>query len=109
MLDTKLGSIGKGMPGVTLQVLADAGRALGTAVATMAMILDVDLYVIGGSVVKAGDLLLEPARVEVRLRLFQTETLLQVDDDFGRIDGGSDVLEDVIGFFANCRWSRERD
>ncbi len=47
------------------QVLADAGEALGTAVATMAMIVDVDLYVMGGSVAKAGDLLLEPARQAV--------------------------------------------
>jgi glucokinase len=45
-----------------LQVFQDAGDALGAAVATMAMMLDVDLYVIGGSVAKAGDLLLEPAR-----------------------------------------------
>lgn len=45
-----------------LAALADAGEALGTAVATLAMILDVELYVIGSSVAKAGDLLLEPAR-----------------------------------------------
>lgn len=44
------------------QVFADAGAALGVAVATMAMMIDVDLYVIGGSVAKAGDLLLAPAR-----------------------------------------------
>ena len=50
---------------VAEQVLADAGEALGIAVATMAMIIDVDLYVIGGSVAKAGDLLLEPARQAV--------------------------------------------
>jgi glucokinase len=47
------------------QVLSAAGEALGTAVATMAMIVDVDLYVIGGSVAKASDLLLEPARQAV--------------------------------------------
>jgi glucokinase len=45
-----------------LAVLTDAGEALGTAVATLAMILDVELYVIGSSVAKAGDLLLAPAR-----------------------------------------------
>ena len=50
---------------VAERVLADAGEALGIAVATMAMIVDVDLYVIGGSVAKAGDLLLEPARLAV--------------------------------------------
>ncbi len=44
------------------QVLREAGEALGLAVATMAMILNIDLYVVGGSVAKAGDLLLEPAR-----------------------------------------------
>lgn len=44
------------------QVMQDAGRALGAAVATMAMLTDVDLYVIGGSVAKAGNLLLAPAR-----------------------------------------------
>ncbi len=47
---------------MALAVLEDAGEALGTAVATLAMILDVELYVIGSSVAKAGDLLLEPAR-----------------------------------------------
>lgn len=47
---------------LALAVFEQAGSALGTAIATMAMMLDVDLYVIGGSVAKAGDLLLEPAR-----------------------------------------------
>jgi glucokinase len=64
-------------------VLHDAGDALGAAIATVAMLFDVDLYVIGGSVAKAGDLLLEPARaafatyafksVAARLRVFATE------------------------------------
>ncbi len=45
-----------------IQVMEEAGRALGAAVATLAMVLDVDLFVVGGGVVKAGDLLLEPAR-----------------------------------------------
>jgi glucokinase len=43
-------------------VLENAGDALGAAVATIAMMMDIDLFVIGGSVAKAGDLLLEPAR-----------------------------------------------
>jgi glucokinase len=46
-------------------VMQGAGNALGAAIATMAMLLDVDLYVIGGSVAKAGDLLLAPAREAV--------------------------------------------
>jgi len=47
------------------EVLAEAGEALGVAVASMAMILDVDLYVVGSSVARAGDLLLAPARAAV--------------------------------------------
>ena len=44
------------------QVMTNAGEALGIAIASMAMILNIDLYVIGGSVAKAGDVFLEPAR-----------------------------------------------
>lgn len=44
------------------QVMNQAGEALGVAVASLAMILDIELYVIGGSVAKSGNLLLEPAR-----------------------------------------------
>jgi glucokinase len=44
------------------QVMREAGEALGLAIASMAMILDIELYIIGGSVAKAGDVLLEPAR-----------------------------------------------
>jgi len=44
------------------QALWEAGEALGLAVTTLAMVLNIDLYVVGGSVSKAGDLLLVPAR-----------------------------------------------
>jgi glucokinase len=47
---------------LALEVMTQAGEALGVAVASLAMVLDIGLYVIGGSVAKAGDLLLEPAR-----------------------------------------------
>ncbi len=47
---------------IAVRIFAQAGEALGVAVATVAMILNIDLYVIGSSVAKAGDLLLEPAR-----------------------------------------------
>jgi glucokinase len=65
------------------QVLAEAGEALGIAVASMAMILDIELYVVGSSVARAGELLLVPAREAVphhcfgsvsrRLRIVTTE------------------------------------
>lgn len=54
------------------QILVEAGEALGVAVASMAMILNIDLYVVGGSVAKAGDLLLEPARKTVPNYSFQS-------------------------------------
>ena len=55
-----------------LAVLNDAGDALGAAIATMAMLMDVDLYVIGGGVAKAGDVLLEPARKALPKYAFQS-------------------------------------
>jgi glycyl-radical enzyme activating protein/glucokinase-like ROK family protein len=54
------------------QVMEEAGGALGAAVATLAMLLDVDLFVIGGSVVKSGDLLLEPARRAVPAHCYRS-------------------------------------
>ena len=47
---------------LAMQVMTEAGEALGVVIASLAMILDIDLYVIGGSVAKSGDLLLGPAR-----------------------------------------------
>ncbi len=54
------------------QVMEEAGGALGAAVATLAMLLDVDLFVVGGSVVKAGDLLLEAARRAVPAHCYRS-------------------------------------
>ncbi len=57
---------------LALQIMTEAGEALGIAVATMAMILDIELYVFGGSVPKCGDMLLEPARKTVPKYSFRT-------------------------------------
>ncbi|MHC1785235.1 MAG: ROK family protein [Anaerolineaceae bacterium] len=54
------------------KIMTEAGEAVGIAVATMAMILDIELYVFGGSVSKCGDLLLEPARLTVPQYSFKT-------------------------------------
>ena len=55
-----------------LAALHDAGRALGIAVASLAMTLNIELFVIGGSVAGAGDLLLRPARATVPQYAFET-------------------------------------
>jgi len=58
--------------GSARQIMDEAGEALGIAVATMAMTLDIELYVFGGSVPKCGDVLLEPARRTVPKYSFRT-------------------------------------
>ena len=55
-----------------LQVLGEAGTALGIAVASLAMTLNIELFVIGGSVAQAGDLLLQPARETLPAYAFKT-------------------------------------
>jgi glucokinase len=50
---------------LALEVMASAGEALGTGIATLAMLLDIELYVLGSSVAKCGDVLLEPTRLAV--------------------------------------------
>jgi glucokinase len=47
---------------VAVHVLAEVGRRLGEGIAGLVNILDPEVVVIGGGVVKAGDLILEPAR-----------------------------------------------
>ncbi len=54
------------------RIMTEAGEALGIAVATMAMTLDIELYVFGGSVPKCGNILLEPARKTVPQYSFRT-------------------------------------
>jgi glucokinase len=49
-------------------VVATAGRHLGVAFSSYANVFDPDLIVIGGGVSAAGDLLLDPAREELRSR-----------------------------------------
>ena len=49
-----------------LAVLRSAGHALGIAIASLAMTLNIEQFVIGGSVAKAGELLLAPARESLK-------------------------------------------
>jgi glucokinase len=53
---------------VAIEVVALIGSRLGVALASFANIFDPDVIVIGGGVSAAGELLLEPARAEVRSR-----------------------------------------
>lgn len=53
---------------IAIGVLDKVGRRLGVALASLANIFDPDVIVIGGGVIAAGDLLLEPARGELVAR-----------------------------------------
>jgi glucokinase len=53
---------------VAIGVLEKVGRRLGVALASLANIFDPDVIVIGGGVIRAGDLLLDPARAELATR-----------------------------------------
>ena len=51
---------------VAVRTLKGAGRALGIAIASIAMTVNIEQFVIGGSVAGAGDLLLDPARESLK-------------------------------------------
>lgn len=55
---------------IAVAVVTQAGEALGAAIATLAMIVNIDLYVVGGSVAKCGERLLAPARQAVPRHAF---------------------------------------
>lgn len=55
---------------LALEVLAEAGRALGTGLANLTLILAPDVFVIGGGVAAAGEPLLGPAREEMERRAY---------------------------------------
>lgn len=61
---------------VARDVVALIGRRLGVALSSLANIFEPDTFVIGGGVMRLGELLLEPARAELRARalLPQNET-----------------------------------
>jgi glucokinase len=47
---------------VAVRVLAEVGRRLGEGMAGLVNVLDPDIVVVGGGVIEAGELILEPAR-----------------------------------------------
>ncbi len=47
---------------LAIELLAEVGTWIGAGAASIAAVLDPDVYVVGGGVIAAGDLMLEPAR-----------------------------------------------
>jgi glucokinase len=88
--------------GPAREVVAQAGRHIGVALSSLANIFEPDLFVLGGGVMRAGELLLEPARQELRVRALppQNETRVvaaQLGPEAGMIGAATMALEEVGG------------
>ncbi|HEX3294931.1 MAG TPA: ROK family protein [Solirubrobacterales bacterium] len=83
--------------GPAREVVAQAGRHIGVALSSLANIFDPDVFVIGGGVSVVGDLLLDPAREELRSRALppQNESLVKLAElgpDAGMIGAAAMAL-----------------
>jgi glucokinase len=79
------------------EVVAEAGRHLGVALSSLANIFDPDVFVIGGGVSVVGDLLLDPARAELRSRALPPQNerpvkLAELGPDAGMIGAAAMAL-----------------
>ena len=84
-----------------LELLDAAGRHLGAALSSLANSLDPDLIVLGGGVMAAGELLLDPARAELRRRALPPQNEVPVElaalgQDSGMI-GAATLALDQLG------------
>ena len=91
----------KGDP-VASEVVATAGRHLGVALASLANVFDPDVIVIGGGVSAVGDLMLDPARQELRSRALPPMNktpvkLAELGPDAGMIGAAAMALIELDG------------
>jgi glucokinase len=87
---------------IAIGVLEMVGRRLGVALASFANIFDPDVFVIGGGVILAGDLLLEPARRELAARALTPMSQTPVaaaalGPDAGMIGAGTMAMLELDG------------
>lgn len=88
---------------VAREVVAEAGRHLGVAIASLVNVFDPDVVVVGGGVTAgAGELLVEPAREEMRRRALPPMnrtpvTPAALGSDAGMIGAAQMVLEELAG------------
>jgi glucokinase len=83
--------------GPAREVVAQAGRHIGVALSSLANIFDPDVFVIGGGVSVVGDLLLDPAREELRARALPPQNerpvkLAELGPDAGMIGAAAMAL-----------------
>lgn len=85
---------------LALRVMRDAGRYLGVGLASLAHLLDPEIFVIGGGAAGAGSLILDPARTELEKRLAGRREAPKVvvatlGDDAGVI-GAADLVREQM-------------
>lgn len=86
--------------GIAVEVLATAGRRLGVALASIANVFEPDVIVIGGGAAAAGELLLGPAREELRARALPPQSTTAVvaaglGPDAGLIGAATMALDEI--------------
>jgi len=91
----------KGDP-LAREVVAGAGRHLGVALASLANVFDPDVIVIGGGVSAVGDIMLDPAREELRSRALPPMNktpvkLAELGPDAGMIGAAAMALIELDG------------
>jgi glucokinase len=87
---------------VARNTVALIGQRIGVALSSLANIFEPDLFVLGGGVMRVGELLLESARHELRVRALppQNETRVvaaQLGPEAGMIGAATMALEEVGG------------
>lgn len=85
-----------------LAILERAGTSLGVALSGLANAFDPDVIVVGGGVMAAGDLLLDPARAELRRRALPPQNEVPVraaalGPEAGMIGAATLALEELAG------------
>ena len=73
-------------------IIAEVGRYLGMAIANLINLLNLEMVVLGGGVIEAGDVLLKPAMEEVKRR-----GLSPSYDDCSIVTGSLGTSAGVIG------------
>ena len=87
---------------VAIGVVARIGRRIGVALSSLANVFEPDVIVVGGGVMAAGELLLEPARAELRARALppmnQTDVVAaELGAEAGMIGAATMALETLQG------------
>jgi glucokinase len=87
---------------VAADVLALIGRRIGVALSSLANSFDPDLILLGGGVMAAGELILNPAREELRARALPPQNgvevrLAQLGEQAGMIGAATLAREELVG------------